>query len=114
MGQPIRILDLAHELIIFSGFRPDIDIPIVITGLRPGERRHERLWADDEILSPTPLPKIKLVRSHTPPRADLTAIVSELEAAAVRCDRPRVRELLERAVPSFRPQPAPAESRGEP
>jgi FlaA1/EpsC-like NDP-sugar epimerase len=106
MGQPIRILELARELIIFSGFRPDLDIPIVFTGLRPGERRHEQLWAADETPVATVHPKIKRVATRTPARADLAAIVAALEQAAVSCDRAQVIQLLAAAVPSYRPAPA--------
>jgi FlaA1/EpsC-like NDP-sugar epimerase len=58
MGQPVRILDLARQMIQLAGFRPEIDIPIVITGLRPGEKLHESLFAGDEAHQPTNHPKI--------------------------------------------------------
>jgi FlaA1/EpsC-like NDP-sugar epimerase len=103
MGQPIKILELARELITFSGYRPDLDIPIVFTGLRPGERRHERLWAEDETLVATAHPKIKRVESKNQPRGDLERVVGDLERAAVICDREQVLLLLRAAVPSYRP-----------
>ncbi len=111
MGQPIRILELARELITFSGYRPDVDIPIVFTGLRPGERRHERLWAADETLAETAHPKIKRVESGTPPRQDLEPLVHELERAATHCDREQVLALLRAAVPSYEPESLPAAAR---
>ena len=46
MGDPVKIKDLARRLIQMSGLRPEIDIPIQITGLRPGEKLHEKLWSD--------------------------------------------------------------------
>jgi len=105
MGQPIKILELARELITFSGYRPDVDIPIVFTGLRPGERRHERLWAADETLVATAHPKIRRVETRNPPRADLAAVVGDLERAAMTCDREQVLKMLAAAVPSYRPGP---------
>ena len=52
MGKPVRILDLAHDMIRLCGYEPDVDIPIEIVGPRPGERLHERLVADDEVIEP--------------------------------------------------------------
>lgn len=49
MGQPVKILELARDLILLSGLRPEIDIPIVITGVRPGEKLYEELRALREI-----------------------------------------------------------------
>lgn len=111
MGQPIRILELARELIIFSGYRPEVDIPIVFTGLRPGERLNERLWSSVETLEPTAHPKIKAVKSLRPPPADLEQIIDEMEARAVSHDRARVLALLSEAVPGFTALASPASAR---
>ena len=53
MGQPIKILDIANELIRLSGFEPDIDIPISFIGARPGEKKFEGLTLDTETVSKT-------------------------------------------------------------
>ena len=58
MGEPVRILDLAEDLIRLSGFEPSRDIPIVFTGLRPGEKLFEELLLDDEGISKTSHNKI--------------------------------------------------------
>lgn len=58
MGEPVRILDLANDLIRLSGFEPDVDIPIVVTGLRPGEKLFEELLLDEEGISTTMHDKI--------------------------------------------------------
>lgn len=58
MGQPVKILDLAHELIRLSGLKPDIDIPIVFTGIRPGEKIFEEILTAEEGSSATKWEKV--------------------------------------------------------
>lgn len=53
MGEPVRIVDLARDLIKLSGFRPDLDIPIVYTGVRPGEKLFEELFTENERVDKT-------------------------------------------------------------
>lgn len=59
MGEPVRILDLANQMIRLAGLRPEVDVPIVVTGLRPGERLHEQLSDDAEDVGPTSHPSIR-------------------------------------------------------
>ena len=58
MGEPVKIVDLARNMIRLSGMRPDEDIKIDFVGTRPGETLYEKLWTDDEAVSPTEHPKI--------------------------------------------------------
>jgi FlaA1/EpsC-like NDP-sugar epimerase len=58
MGEPVKIVDLARNMIRLSGMRPDDDIKIDFIGTRPGETLYEKLWTDDEAVSPTAHPKI--------------------------------------------------------
>ncbi len=73
MGQPLRIDDLARRLIRLRGLRPGVDIPIVYTGPRPGEKLHEELWSADEDLAPTPHPRIFRVRHNAHPASGVRA-----------------------------------------
>ena len=66
MGQQVRILDLARKMIEIAGFTPDEDIPIVFTGMRPGERIHEILFEDEEPVTDTGIAGVMSAR--TPPR----------------------------------------------
>jgi FlaA1/EpsC-like NDP-sugar epimerase len=101
MGEPIRILELARDLIIFSGYQPEVDIPIQFTGLRPGERQHEILQAPDETLAPTAHAKIKAVHTARPIRADLDQLIDRVAAAAENCDAAQVLAGLSEAVPEL-------------
>lgn len=64
MGEPVRILDLANNLILLSGLRPDEDIKIVYTGIRPGEKLYEELAHLDEEMRPTFHSKIRIFANH--------------------------------------------------
>ncbi len=80
MGEPVRIVDLAEKMIRLQGLRVGQDIPIVFTGLRPGERLHEVLTAPDEQLRPTNYPKILQIVSDgkTPTLSTLEDWIEEL------------------------------------
>lgn len=67
MGEPVNIFDLAEQMIQLAGFAPGLDIPIQITGLRPGEKLHESLVCAQEKVVSTPHPKIMAVSSQLPP-----------------------------------------------
>ncbi len=103
MGEPILILDLARMMISLSGHVPDKDIPIVITGLRPGEKLDEELMtAEEASCSREVRPKVRAVL-RPPPAADLLERVERLAAAAEGGDREAVIGALRDAVPAFTP-----------
>ena len=65
MGEPVKIADLARQMIRLAGLRPDEDIKISYTGLRPGEKLHEELFATSEELIPSPADGVKFARATT-------------------------------------------------
>jgi FlaA1/EpsC-like NDP-sugar epimerase len=79
MGRPVRILELAQNMIRLSGKEPERDIEIVYSGIRPGAKLHEELWGDHETVSPTEHPKI---RKLTCPAIDPKWLDDELAALA--------------------------------
>jgi len=78
MGEPVRIKDLAEQLIRFHGFEPDTEIKIVYTGLRPGERMDEPLWSSDEKIKETEYGRILQVDREKPFNVDLKDILEQL------------------------------------
>ncbi|MEI7816422.1 MAG: nucleoside-diphosphate sugar epimerase/dehydratase [Desulfuromonadales bacterium] len=103
MGEPVRIIDLAEELIRLSGFTPYEDIDIVITGLRPGEKLYEELLIEGEGVMPTSHDKIKVM---APVHTDLTCVCDEFERLYEAARSNKVHELMEslkRLVPEFNP-----------
>ena len=104
MGEPVKIVDLARDLIRLSGLAED-QVPIVYTGLRAGERLHESLSHDHEITERTGHESIMRVRANAVGVVgeELEALLGELEAATRRHDDDRVRELLRRVAALSRP-----------
>lgn len=104
MGQPVKIIDLARNLIRLSGFEPDIDIPIKVVGLRPGEKMHEELVNTGEETAATEAEKITRVTAP-PPGADWPGEhFAELRRACERSDDAECLRLLKILVPQFQHQ----------
>lgn len=95
MGEPVRILDLARDMIRLLGFEPEVDVPIAITGVRPGERLHERLVADCESLESMPGSGLSIVRR--PERfspTEMTQALERLERAVETSPATELRSIL--------------------
>jgi FlaA1/EpsC-like NDP-sugar epimerase len=101
MGEPMRMIDLARLMITMSGLVPDDEIPIVFTGLRPGEKLEEELMtAEEAARSRVVDPAIRAVSVAAPPAATMQR-VAELEVLAWQGDRAGVVRLLEALVPTY-------------
>jgi len=102
MGQPVRIVDLAERMIRLSGLEPGKDVEIVFTGIRPGERLNEILFAADEPAADIGIPGIVAARPVSPALETLRAWLATLEQALRRNDRDAIYRALQDAVPGFR------------
>lgn len=104
MGKPVKIVDLARQLITLSGFVPDKDIRIEFTGLRPGEKLFEELSYEGEHIAPTRHPKIMRLRCDPPPFSQVRRLLFALIRQADKVKPNDLKRLLERAVPEYQPQ----------
>lgn len=100
MGGPVRILDLARDMIALAGYLPGVEIPIVVTGLRPGEKLTEHLTTDDEEVTAATDGRIHVVRGPATPDR-LWGLVDALERAAGREHELTVLRLLQELVPTY-------------
>jgi FlaA1/EpsC-like NDP-sugar epimerase len=104
MGEQIKVLDVARNLIRLSGFVPDEEIPITFIGLRPGEKLVEELSGEGEVLEPASVEKVLRVRrTDSVDEPMLSSYVAALVDAAVRGQPAEVIAHLCRIVPTFRP-----------
>jgi O-antigen biosynthesis protein WbqV len=101
MGQPVKIVELAERMIRLSGLEPGIDIEVVFTGMRPGERLNEILFASEEPTVEIGLAGIMAARPNEPPMATLRKWLAALEEAIAKDDRATIKAVLEDAVPEF-------------
>jgi FlaA1/EpsC-like NDP-sugar epimerase len=101
MGEPVKIVDLARDLIRLSGFTED-EIKIEFTGLRPGEKLYEELLADGETTLPTPHPKLRIAKPSATPDAQWLADL-ELWLAAPTRGEVEVKQGLKARVPEYQP-----------
>ena len=104
MGEPLRVVDLATELIRLCGLEPGQDIEIVFTGLRPGEKLQEDLFAQGEEPGPTRHEKILVAHGSTPADRQLfSRHLQELETLVREGDPARIRAKIQEIVPEFSP-----------
>ncbi|WP_114391765.1 polysaccharide biosynthesis protein [Oleisolibacter albus] len=106
MGQPVRIVDLARQMIRLAGLRPGRDIQIVFTGLRPGEKLYEEMFDEAEPPVRTGAEGVLVASPRAVDSAILRRSLDELLAAAQSWDEARVITLLQHIVPEFHPEAA--------
>lgn len=105
MGKPVRIYDLARDLIRLSGLEPEKDIPIVITGIRPGEKLFEELLTEEEGLMVTNNYRIMISRPQSVSRSELNLVLGVLENLCKRYEfvpsSYQIKKLLKQLIPSY-------------
>ena len=106
MGKSIRIVQMAKDLIRLSGLEPEVDIPIVYTGLRPGEKLYEELQLLNEQKVKTSHNKIMILqdRKSRIPWHILKPQLNELLNSAIKLESEKIRILLEQIIPTYRPR----------
>ena len=102
MGEPVRILDLARQMIRLAGLRPDLDVPIETVGLRPGEKLTEETLYGDEDLLPTPVPGIQLAAPRAGDAVRLRPAIDTLAKACHAADVAELTRLIRGLVPEYR------------
>ena len=102
MGEPAKIVDVARQVIRLAGMRPDVDVKIEFTGLRPGEKLYEELFDDGEDRLDAGVAGVLAARSKSINLELLRRLFDELATAARQHDRRTVLRLLAHGVPSYR------------
>ena len=101
MGQPVKIVDLAERMIRLSGLQPGYDIEIVFSGMRPGERLNEILFASEEPTIEIGVSGVMAAKPNEPPMQTLRKWMAELDQAIANDDRATIRTVLKDAIPEF-------------
>jgi FlaA1/EpsC-like NDP-sugar epimerase len=101
MGEPVKIVDLAKELITLSGFSPEEDIEIRFTGIRPGEKLFEELSIEGEDMLRTSHPKIRIWKNIPKNREKLRTGINELVEVAKSQDHRQIAEKIKELVPTY-------------
>ncbi|WHF53067.1 nucleoside-diphosphate sugar epimerase/dehydratase [Chryseobacterium gotjawalense] len=102
MGEAVKILDLAKRMIKLSGLEPDVDIKIIYTGLRPGEKLYEELLSDDATTLPTHNEKIMISKDRHMEFEEIEQFTQLIIKSALRGEKVEVVQLLKEIVPEFK------------
>ena len=113
MGEPVKIVDLATNMIRLAGLQPGADIEVQFTGIRPGEKLYEEISLGDESMIPTPHRSIKVFQGPAWDRAGMQQQLASIRCAWERRDTTELLRLLKEAVPEYsvghtyiKPEPA--------
>ena len=101
MGDPVKIIDLAKELIKLSGLEPDKDVPIVFTEPRPGEKFHEELLTVEEGAISTQHKKIFMAKLSEINEGNLSSKLEQLEKAAYNGEKDNIIQILKEFIPNY-------------
>jgi FlaA1/EpsC-like NDP-sugar epimerase len=99
MGEALNILEIARDIIVLSGYEPEDEIPIVVTGLREGEKLHEELANADEELLPTGEERMMRARPSDPVPADIEGGINEMIELARKGETKKVLEAMSNLIP---------------
>ena len=102
MGHQVKILDLAKNMIRLAGYRPDVDIPIVFTGLRPGEKLYEEVLNRKEITLPTENEKIKIARVREEDYDRVSPVIDSLIETAKKESPMQTVAIMKQIVPEYK------------
>ena len=114
MGEPVRVLDLARNMIRLSGLEPDKDVEIHFTGLRPGEKLFEELITSGETMKPTQHARIRVFQGQAQSSSEVRRFLDQLEESIRNRDEREVLSQLRKLIPEFQPQPSTASLRIKP
>lgn len=103
MGEPVKIVDLARQMITLSGFRPGEDIDIHFTGIRPGEKLFEELRTEGEDLEPTVHSKVMVWKHRLTPQDEINAAIESLSSLQNSMDRDAIVAKFKSIVPEYTP-----------
>lgn len=101
MGESVKIDTLARRMITLAGFRPDVDIMVEYSGLRPGEKLYEEVLSNKENTDPTSHDRIRVAKVREYGHAKASEVMSELERLAMAVEIPEMVKLMKRTVPEF-------------
>lgn len=104
MGKPIKIVDMARDLIRLHGFEPDRDIPIRYIGLRPGEKLYEELMTEGEGIVATTHENIRVIRGNHYDFRQLNGLIDDLVETADTYNDSAIKDKLKKIVPEYTPQ----------
>ena len=101
MGKPIKIADLARQMIRIAGLEPERDIEIVYSGLRPGEKLYEELFDDAEVRSPAAIDGVLIASSRPIDRSRLTHTLEQMALMCAAGDEDGLRKYIETSIPGY-------------
>ena len=102
MGEPVKIADLARRMIVLAGFKPDKDIKIEYTGLRPGEKLYEEVLSDKENTKETPHSKINVAAVREYEYAEVAPRIDKLAQLSMDVKIPELVQEMKVMVPEFK------------